>query len=157
LDTGVTLPLVVDALPIPRVGPRILQLSPIPGNIYESDHFLYDCTADISQGDFRAVLAFRLAHGHLAVVHKCSNLQAYQVAHPLAIVCPLSEVPLAIFGSSFPGGLIWLLRPLHLLLLLRPLSNLVSSRLHRALSLYTLHPIALEHPAPCSPIGPLAL
>jgi hypothetical protein len=98
LDTGVTLPLEFDTLPIPLVGPRILQLSPIPGNIYKSDCFFYDHTADISQGDFRAVLAFASAHCHPAVVHQFPNIQAFQVGHPSAIVRPLSEVPPAILA-----------------------------------------------------------
>jgi hypothetical protein len=52
LDTGVALPLAVNAHPTPLVGPGILQLSPIPGNIYESNCFFYNHTADISRGDF---------------------------------------------------------------------------------------------------------
>ncbi len=98
LYTGVALSPAVDILPIPPVSPRILQLSPIPGNIYKSNHFFYDCMADISQDDFGAVLAFALVHGHPAVVHECPDLQAFQVAHPLAILRPLLEVPLAILA-----------------------------------------------------------
>ena len=52
LDTGVTLPLAVDILPIPLVGLRILKLFPIPGNNYVSNRFFFDRMADISQGDF---------------------------------------------------------------------------------------------------------
>ncbi len=101
LDTSNALPLVVNILPIPPVGPRILQLSPIPGNIYMSDRFFYDHTADIAQGDFGVVLAFASAHGHPTVVHKCLDLQAFQVAHPLAIVRHLLEVPPAILAQGW--------------------------------------------------------
>jgi hypothetical protein len=100
-DTGVALPLAVDTHLIPPFGPRILQLSPIPGNIYKSNCFFYDCTADISRGDFRAVLTFASA--------QCPDLQVFQVTHPLAIVCPLSEVPLAILawgGFLLSGGIV---------------------------------------------------
>ncbi len=79
---------------------NILHFSPIPGNIYKSDCFFCDCMADISQGDFMTVLAFALVHGHLAVVHECPNLQAFQVFHPSAIVHPLLEVPPAILAWS---------------------------------------------------------
>ena len=60
-------------------------------------------------------------------------------------------------GSSFPGGSLWPLWPLHLLLPLWPPNNLGSFRLHQALLLNMLHQKALGCPAPCSPLGPLAL
>ncbi len=55
----------------PLVGPRILELFPILGNIYESVHYFNDSAADFTQGDFAAMLAFAAAYGHPAVIHKC--------------------------------------------------------------------------------------
>jgi hypothetical protein len=84
-----------DAL-VPLIGPRILELFPLPGNIYESARYFYDSAADLTQGDFAAVLAFAMAHGHPSVVHECRDLQEFQMAHPLAVVHPFSEVPPAL-------------------------------------------------------------
>jgi hypothetical protein len=82
---------------IPSIGPRILELFPLPGNIYESDaRYFYDSAADLTQGDFVAVLAFSGAHGHPSIVHECRDLQEFQAAHSLAVVCPFSEVPPAL-------------------------------------------------------------
>jgi hypothetical protein len=74
LDTAIALPLAVDKLPIPLAGPKTPQLSPIPGNIYKSNCFFYDCKVDTTQDDFRAVFALALVHGHSTVVNECPNL-----------------------------------------------------------------------------------
>jgi hypothetical protein len=44
----------------PAVGPKIFQLSPLPGNIYKSDCFFYDSAADVSQSAFGQCLLFLL-------------------------------------------------------------------------------------------------
>jgi hypothetical protein len=80
----------------PLAGPRVLQLFPLPGSIYESARFYYDSTADLTTGDFGAVLTFATAHGHPVTVFECRDLQQFQLAHPLAVVRPLIEVPPAI-------------------------------------------------------------
>jgi hypothetical protein len=82
----------------PPAGPRILQLSPLPGNIYDIDQYYYDPAADVSQGNFGAVLAFALAHGHPVVMHECPDIYAFQAAHPSTIVHPLNKVPPAILA-----------------------------------------------------------
>ncbi len=56
---------------IPPVGHQIFQLFHFPGNIYESACYYYDSTADLTKGDFGAVLAFALAHSHPVTVHEC--------------------------------------------------------------------------------------
>jgi hypothetical protein len=81
---------------VPPAGPKILQLSPVPGNINNMDCFFYDPTANISQGDFGAVLAFASLYGHPVVIHECPSPYKFLAAHPSAIICPLLEVPLAI-------------------------------------------------------------
>ncbi len=60
--------------PAPVMGPRIVQLSPLPGNIYETDRFFYDAAADMTGGPFGAVLAFASGHGHTVFVHECPDL-----------------------------------------------------------------------------------
>jgi hypothetical protein len=77
---------------VPAVGPWILQLSTLPGNISKLDHFFYNSAANVSQGDFGAVIAFASTHGHLVLVHDCPDLQEWQAAHPSAIVHPLSKI-----------------------------------------------------------------
>jgi hypothetical protein len=78
---------------VPPVGPWIPQLFPFPGNIYESASYYYDGPTDLNKGDFGAVIAFALAHCHPVTVHECHDLQEFQGAHPLAVVCPLAEIP----------------------------------------------------------------
>jgi hypothetical protein len=72
---------------VPPVSPWIFELFPLPGNIYESTCNFYDSTTDLTQGDFVVVLAFAAAYSQPTVVHKCQDLQEFQTAHPLAIVC----------------------------------------------------------------------
>jgi hypothetical protein len=81
---------------VPLAGPKILQLSPVPNNIYDTDRFFYNPASNVSQDDFEAVLAFASLYGHPAVVHECLNLYEFQAAHSSAVVHPLSEVPPAI-------------------------------------------------------------
>jgi hypothetical protein len=60
------------------VGPRVLQLFPLPGNIYKKSCFYYDSMADLTTEDFGAVLAFTLAQGHPVMIFKCLDLQQFQ-------------------------------------------------------------------------------
>jgi hypothetical protein len=78
--------------------PRIIQLSPVPGNIYDMDQYYYNPNANVSQGNFGEVLAFTLAHSHPVVVHECSEIYAFQAGHPFAIVRPLNKIPPAILA-----------------------------------------------------------
>jgi hypothetical protein len=85
-------------LGLAKAGPRIIQLSPIPGNIYDADRFYYDPTANVSCGNFGAILAFTLAHSRPVVIHDCPYIYEFQVAHPSAVVRPVNKVPLAIIA-----------------------------------------------------------
>jgi hypothetical protein len=87
----------------PVVSPRIVQLFPLPGNVYKSNYFFYNSTANVSQCDFGEVLAFASVHSHPVTVHDCPDIHEFQAAYPLASVCPLSEVPPAILAwGQFP-------------------------------------------------------
>jgi len=46
------------------IGPKIFQLSPLPGNLYEVDRFYYAPLADITEGFFPALISFASMHGH---------------------------------------------------------------------------------------------
>jgi hypothetical protein len=63
------------------------------------DQYYYDPAADVSQGNFGAVLVFAVAHGHPVVVHECPDIYAFQAAHPIAVVRPLNKVPPAILAQ----------------------------------------------------------
>ena len=86
--------------------PLIVQLSPIPGNIYDSDRFFYDPAGIPSLGPVGAVVAFAATHGYPVLVHECPNIQDFQAAHPSAIIRPIGEVPPAILarGLSLLAG-----------------------------------------------------
>ena len=94
----------IEDAPIPVAaaapGPKIFQLSPLPGNIYETDRFYYDPAASLNVGPFGALLAFAAAHGHPFMVHECHDLQEFQTAHPSAVVRPISEVSPAIVARG---------------------------------------------------------
>jgi hypothetical protein len=92
MDPDAACPLAI-ARATPLAGPRILQLSPLPGNIYDMDQYYYDPTASFPLGNFAVVLVFASAHSHPVVVHECPNIYAFQAAHPSAAVCPLNKVP----------------------------------------------------------------
>ncbi len=78
----------------------IIQLSPVPGNIYDSDRFYYDPAGVLTGGPVGAVMAFAAAHGHPIAVHDCPDIQEFQAAHPSAIIRPISEVPPAILARG---------------------------------------------------------
>jgi hypothetical protein len=99
MDPDAARPLAL-ACATPPAGSRIIQLSPVPGNIYDMDQYYYNPAADISQGNFGAVLAFVLVHGHPVVVHECPDIYTFQVAHPSAVVRPLNKVPPAILARG---------------------------------------------------------
>jgi hypothetical protein len=92
MESEVAHPLAV-ALAAPRARPRIIKLSPVPGNIYGADRFFYNPAAIDSQGPLGAVLAFALDHGHPVVVHECPDIYKFQVAHPTVVVRPINKVP----------------------------------------------------------------
>jgi hypothetical protein len=78
--------------------PRIIQLSPVLGNIYNEDCFYYNPAANVSCCNFEAILAFALAHGRPVVVHDCPDIYKFQASHPSAVVCPVNKVSPAIIA-----------------------------------------------------------
>ncbi len=57
-------------------GPKIFVLSPLPSNKYDVDWYFYSPVADVSKGDYTALLTFAAHYGH-----------------PLAICCKPSDQP----------------------------------------------------------------
>ena len=99
METEAAHPLAM-ALVAPTAHPRIIQLSPIPGNIYNTDRFYYNPTAVDGLGNLGAVLAFASAHGHPAAFHECPDIHKFQGAYPSAIIQPISKVPPAIITQG---------------------------------------------------------
>jgi hypothetical protein len=100
MDPVEDVPPAATAIAATAARPRIIQLSPVPGNIYETDRFYYDCAAVMNEGPFRAVLAFATAHNHPTVVHDCPDIQEFQTAYPAVVVRPIEEVPPAIVARG---------------------------------------------------------
>ncbi len=73
--------------------PNIFVLSPLPGNRFDVDQYFYSPAADITEGDYTALLTFTAHYGHPLVIYQCPNIAASQVSHPSAIICPFSKVP----------------------------------------------------------------
>ena len=87
------------ALPPPAMiasslpGPKVFVLSPLPGNVYDVDHYFYARSADVTTVNYAALLAFGVHYGHPVTIHGCPDLAVFQVRHPTAVVCPFEEVP----------------------------------------------------------------
>ena len=74
-------------------GPMVFVLSPLRGNSYDVDRYYYSPSADVTQGDYAALLSFAAHYGYpIAIIH-CPDIAAFQASYPSAIVRPFSEVP----------------------------------------------------------------
>jgi hypothetical protein len=74
-------------------GPKIFVLSPLPGYEYDVDRYYYSPAADISEGDYAALLTFAAHYGHPLAIYHCPDIAVFQVTHPSAIIRPFSEIP----------------------------------------------------------------
>ena len=74
-------------------GPKIFVLSPLPSNKYDVDLYFYSPAADVSEGDYAALLTFTAHYGHPLAIYHCPDIAAFQVSHPSAIIRPFSKVP----------------------------------------------------------------
>ena len=52
----------------PLSGPKIFVLSPLPGNQFNMDQYFYSPAADVSKGDYAALVAFAAHYGHLLAI-----------------------------------------------------------------------------------------
>ena len=50
-------------------GPKIFVLSPLPGNEYDLDRYYYSPAADVSEGDYAALLTFAAHYGHPLTIY----------------------------------------------------------------------------------------
>jgi len=100
-------PAAVAPSPIPAAaslsGPKIFVLSPLPGNKYDVDRYFYSPSADVTVGDYAALLTFAAHYGNPLAIYQCPNLAVFQASHLLAIVHPFSEVPPPILRIILPS------------------------------------------------------
>jgi hypothetical protein len=86
-------------------------LSPLPSlrlplppprffSIITKRSFLLFPSADIKWVYIAALLAYAAEYGHPVIVHNCSDLVAFQAAYPLANVCPILEVSVALLQQG---------------------------------------------------------
>jgi hypothetical protein len=75
------------------VSPRIFVLSPLPSNKYEVDRYFYSPRADVTKGDYAALLAFATHYAYPLAILQCPNLAAFQASNPTAHVHLFDEVP----------------------------------------------------------------
>jgi hypothetical protein len=74
-------------------GPLIFVLSPLPGNKYEVDWYFYSPRADVTTGDYAALLTFTTHYAYSLAILQCPDLAAFQASYPAATVRPFSKVP----------------------------------------------------------------
>ena len=74
-------------------GPKIVVLSPLPGNRFDADRYFYSPVTEVTEGDYTALFTFAAHYGHPLAIYQCPDIAAVQVSHPLAIIRPFSEVP----------------------------------------------------------------
>jgi len=60
------------------IGPRIFVLSLLPGNKYEVDRYFYSPRADVTTGDYAALLAFATHYAYPLAILQCPDLAAFQ-------------------------------------------------------------------------------
>ena len=88
------------------VGPRIFVLSLLPGNKYEVDRYFYSPQADVTMGDYAALLAFATHYAYPLAILQCPDLAAFQASTPAAFVRPFDEVPVRLCFLPLPPRLL---------------------------------------------------
>ena len=95
--------------------PKIFQLSPLPGNIYEMDRFYYDPAATLDSGAIGALLAFAMltvTHSWFTIVTIYKN---FTRPTPLRLSAPLLRSPQRLWLRVSPSSLQRQLARLHAL------------------------------------------
>ncbi len=82
-------------------GPTVFVLSPLPGNPYGVDRYFYSSAADVTEGDYAALLSFATHYGYPLAFYRCPDLATFQASRPSAVVWPFSEVPPAFIRRGY--------------------------------------------------------
>ena len=58
-------------------GPKICVLSPLPATKYNVDRYFYSLAADVTEGDYAALLTFAAHYGHPIAIFQCPDIAAF--------------------------------------------------------------------------------
>ena len=79
--------------------PLIFVLSPPMGTMDE-DRFYYSPNADVTDGDYAALLAFATSYGYSLAIYQCPDMNVFQASNPMAKIRPFAEVPAAMIAAG---------------------------------------------------------
>jgi len=86
--------------PASAARPLIFVLSPPMGSCDEVDMYFFSPNADVTEGDYAALLAFAATFGYPLAIYQCPDLAAFVATNPTANVRPFSEVPASIIAKG---------------------------------------------------------
>ena len=71
--------------------PLIFVLSPPTGTVGE-DRYYYAPNADVTDGDFSALLVFAASYCYSLAIYLCPDINVFQASHPTIYIRPFGEV-----------------------------------------------------------------
>ena len=80
--------------------PLIFVLSPPLGMGCGVDRYFYSLSADVTEGDYAALLTFATTYGYPLAIYQCPDLASFLASNPTANVRPFAEVPAAIIARG---------------------------------------------------------
>ena len=75
--------------------PLIFVLSPPPARGSGVDMYFYSPSADVTEGDYAALLTFATRYGYPLAIYQCPDMASFLASNPMN-VRPFAEVPAAI-------------------------------------------------------------
>lgn len=80
--------------------PLIFVLSPPLGTVDEVDRYYYSPNADVTKGNYAALLAFAASYGCPLAIYQCPDMAAFLASNPMANIHPFAEVPAAMIAMG---------------------------------------------------------
>ena len=80
--------------------PLIVVLSPPPARASGVDMYFYSPSADVTEGDYAALLTFATRYGYPLAIYQCPDMASFLASNPTANVRPFAEVPAAIIARG---------------------------------------------------------
>ena len=65
------------------------------------DRYFYSSAANVTEGDYAALLSFATHYGYPLAFYQCPDLAAFQASHSSAVVRPFSKVPPAFIQRGY--------------------------------------------------------
>ena len=66
----------------------------------DEDRFYYSPNADVTDGDYAALLAFATSYGYSLAIHQCPDMNLFLASNPTAKIRPFAEVPAAMIAAG---------------------------------------------------------